>query len=95
LSNEKLSALVISSDVPESYLPSQSHLNFFRVKSKSSFTWSSRVTRTVKSLQVIGLQARDNVESNEIQHFSFLLQNGAQCCFSNFDSRLFRCKILV
>jgi len=34
-------------------------------------TWSSqvRVTRTIKLLRVIGLQARVSVESNEIQHF--------------------------
>jgi len=36
-------------------------------------TWSSqsRVTRTVESLRVIGLQARVNVESNEISHFFY------------------------
>jgi len=56
-----------SSDVSESFLSSQSHkplesessqnhLKFFRV----------RVTRTVESLRVIGLQARVNVESPEM-----------------------------
>jgi len=41
----------------------------------------SRVTRTVESLRVIGLQARVNVESYEISRFFFnifLLWNGAQ-----------------
>jgi len=34
-------------------------------------TWSSRVTRTVESLRVIGLQARGNVESHEISRFFY------------------------
>jgi len=36
-------------------------------------TWSSqsRVTRTVESLRVIGLQARVNVESHEIFRFFY------------------------
>jgi len=36
-------------------------------------TWSSqsRVTRTVGSLQVIGLQSQVNVESNKILHFFY------------------------
>jgi len=36
-------------------------------------TWSSqiRVTRTVESLRVVGLQARVNVESHEISHFFY------------------------
>jgi len=44
-------------------------------------TWSNRVTRTVESLLVIGLQARVNVESHEISHFFydiFMLWNCAQ-----------------
>jgi len=46
-------------------------------------TWSSqsRVTRTVESLRVIGLQARVKVESNEISHFFYdflMLWNGTQ-----------------
>jgi len=46
-------------------------------------TWSSqsRVTRTVESLRVIGLQARVNFESHEISRFFykiFLPWNGAQ-----------------
>jgi len=38
-------------------------------------TWSSqsRVTKTVESLRVIGLQARVNVESDEISHFSYYI----------------------
>jgi len=32
-------------------------------------TWSSRVTKTVESLRVIGLEARVNVESHKISHF--------------------------
>ena len=57
---------------------SQSHLKFFRVR---VMTWSSRVTRTVESLRVIGLPARVNVESHEILRFFcniFLLWNDAQ-----------------
>jgi len=44
-------------------------------------TWSSRVTRIVEALLVIGLQARVNVESHEILRFFydiFLLRNGTQ-----------------
>jgi len=54
------------SDVPESFLSSQSHESF---ESESSKNFSSRVT--VESLRVIGLQARVNVESNEISHFFY------------------------
>jgi len=43
-------------------------------------TWSSRVessqrrvTRTGESLRVINLQARVNVESNEISHFTYVV----------------------
>jgi len=36
-------------------------------------TWSSRVTKTVESLRVIGLQARVNVESHEISHFFYYI----------------------
>jgi len=34
--------------------------------------WSNRVTRTVESLHVSGLQARANVKSNEISLFSYI-----------------------
>jgi len=34
-------------------------------------TWSSRLTRIVVSLRVVGLQARVNVESNEISRFFY------------------------
>ena len=47
---------------------SQSHPNFFRVR---VMTWSSRITRTVESLRIIGLQARVNVESHEISRFFY------------------------
>jgi len=61
---------------------SQSHLKFFPVESKSSHdlvesshdlveSSQRRVTRTVESLQVIGLQARVMVKSNEISHFFY------------------------
>ena len=59
----------------ESFLSSQSHkplesesshLNFFPVESESRLC---RVTRTLESLAVIGLQARVNVESHEISRF--------------------------
>jgi len=49
---------------------SEGHLKFFRVESKTSHdlleSGQSRVTRIVESLRVIGLQARVNVDSNEI-----------------------------
>ena len=80
---------IITSNVPESFLSSQNHkpfesessqthLKFFRVR---VMTWSSRVTRTVESLRVIGLQARVNVESHEISRLfydRFLLWNSTQ-----------------
>jgi len=65
--------MVVSSDVPESFLSSQSHEPF---ESESSeilscqsrvMTWSSRVTRMDESLRVIGLQARANVDSYKFQ----------------------------
>jgi len=74
-------------------------------------TWSIRVRDESQELscQVIGLQARVSVEPDEINIYimSFFarlwcpqmapdkIKNGAQCCFSNFDSRLFRSKFLV
>ena len=36
-------------------------------------TWSSRVTKTVESLRVIGLQARVNFKSHEISHFFYYI----------------------
>jgi len=39
-------------------------------------TYSSRVTRTAESPRVIGLQARVNVVSSEISHFSYVFS----CC---------------
>jgi len=78
-----------SSDVSESFLSSQRHKP---LESESSDIFSSRVTGTVESLRVIGLQARVNVESHELSRFFydiFLLWNGtrsvrncAQCCFN-------------
>jgi len=47
---------------------SQRHQKNFRVIVES---WLGRVTRTVESLRVIGLQARINVESHEISHFFY------------------------
>ena len=65
----------------------------------------SRVTRTFKSLRVIALQVRINVESNEIWHFFHAFsslqngaqrnKNGAQCCFCSFATTLFWSKFLV
>jgi len=49
------------SDVSESFLSSQNHLQFF--------SRQSAVTRIVESLRVIGLQAQVNVESHEISRF--------------------------
>ena len=77
--------MVVGSDVPESFLSSQSHktfeseasqshLKFFRFESEAShdLVESSKggVTRTVESPRVMGLQARANVKANEIEHFS-------------------------
>jgi len=73
-----------SSDVPESFLSSQSWFRVtsprVRVGSESSkifsnrvrvrvMTWSSRVR--VESLRVIGLQARVNVEWHDISRFFY------------------------
>jgi len=69
------------SDVPESFLSSQSHEPFESVESESSqilssqsrvINWSSRVIRMVESLRVIGLQARVNIESYKITNFSYI-----------------------
>jgi len=79
--------MVSGSDVFESFLSSQSHKPLESDSSKifSSrvriMTWSSRVTRAVESLRIIGLQARVNVKSHEISRFFyniFLLSNGAR-----------------
>jgi len=55
---------------------SQSQLIFFRVESMSRYdlleSSQSRVTRTVESLRDVSLQARVNVESNEILSFSYV-----------------------
>ena len=71
----------LTSDVPESFLSSQSHKPFESESSKifSSQSQShdfvnlslSRVTKPVESLRVIGLQARVSVESHEILHFFY------------------------
>ena len=72
-------------NVTKSFLSNQSHKPF---KSESSKIFSSRVTRTVESLRVIGLLARVSVKSNEIPHSSYvffcyemapnMVQNGAR-----------------
>jgi len=70
-------------------------------------TWPSRVTRTVESFRVIGLQARVDVDHKKFHMFSTFfamkwrptcckmapdkLENG-QCCFNKFDCRLFMSK---
>jgi len=70
---------VHSTDVSESFLSSQSHK---ALESESSKIFSSqshdlvvssqnRVTTTVESLRVIGVQARVNVESHEISRFFY------------------------
>jgi len=53
---------------------------FFELSHDLLESSQSLVTRTVKSLRVIGMQARVNVESNKVPHFSclLLLRNGAQ-----------------
>ena len=71
--------IAANSDVSESFLSSQSHKPFESEPSQifSSpvrvMTWSSqsRVTSTVESLRIIGLQARVNVESHEISRFFY------------------------
>jgi len=44
-----------------------------KIFSSRVMTWSSRVTKTVESLRVIGLQARVNVKSHEISHFFYYI----------------------
>ena len=67
--------------MPESYLSSQSHKpfesesiqshqKFFRVESESSH---DLVKSSHKNCRVIGLQARVNVESHKIKHFSYVV----------------------
>ena len=62
------------SDVPESFLSSQSHKPF---ESESSKFFSSQshdlVESSHKNCRVIGLQARVNVESHEISHFFYYI----------------------
>ena len=75
------------SDMPELHLSCQRHLTFFRVRVES---WLCRV---------IGLQAR--VKWNLTFFFFYYemapngIKYGPQCCFINFDSRLFRSKFFV
>jgi len=81
--------IFVKSESSQSHKPfesesSQNHLKIFRVVSESShdLVESERVTKTVRSLRVIGLQARVNVQSHKIK-------NDTQCCFNKFDCRLF------
>ena len=78
--NNQWCAPVISvkSELSQNYKPfrsesSQSHQKIFRVESETSHdldeTSQSRITRTVQSLRVNGLQDKVNVELNEISHF--------------------------
>jgi len=63
----------LNSDVPESFLSSQSHLKIFRVESLVG-----RVDSSHKNCCVTGLQALVNFESNEI-HPTF------PCVFSCYE----------
>ena len=79
-----VACLWIGSDVPESFLSSQSQVRVTIPSSQSRVIWNfvesesshdfvkssqSRVTRMVESLRVIGLQARVNVEPYKFQTF--------------------------
>jgi len=66
------SVLAGASDMTESFLSSQNHLIIFESCQSRVMTWSSRVTSIFKSLGDIGLQARVNVESDKISHFSYI-----------------------
>jgi len=73
------------SDKLESFLSSQSRVRdiqiFFEASHDLVEKSQSRNTRTIELLRVIGLQARVNVESNDISNFSceiFVLWNRAQ-----------------
>ena len=87
---------LLGSDEPESFLSNQSrvrvtspssqtqsHLIFFRVR-VLTLSSQSRVTKTVDSLQVIGLQALVNVESHEVSHFFYYISYATKwrptCC---------------
>jgi len=50
-------------------IESESFKNLLNRVKVRVMAWSSRVTITVTSLRVIGLQARVNVEPQEISHF--------------------------
>ena len=91
------------------FLSSRVKFPVFRVESESSHdlveSSQSRVTRTIESLRVIGVQNRVSVQSHEISHFSghfyamqwrsmcYKMENKieicAQCSFNKFDCRLF------
>ena len=77
------------SEVPESYLSSQSRIRaiekFFKLSDDLVESNQSRVTTTVEPLQVIGMQVRVNVESTKSNIFPVFfakkpneLQSGAQ-----------------
>jgi len=51
----------------------ESHHKPFESESSKIISSQSRVTRTVESLRVIALEARVNVESNEIAYFFLFL----------------------
>jgi len=64
------------SDVPESFLSSQSHKPFESEPSKIFSSQSQShdlVESSHKNCRVIGLQARVNVESHEISHFFYYI----------------------
>jgi len=81
-----------TSDMFKSFLSRQSRVRVTSPRVRVMYNFSSqshdlvksiqsRVTRTVESLRVIGLQARVSVESHEISRFfydTFLLWNGTQ-----------------
>ena len=75
--------IFVESRVESSHKPfesesSQSHLNFFRVKSESSHglveSSQSRVTKSVESFRVTSLPFQVNVESNEIKHCHYFVK---------------------
>ena len=76
---------------------SQSHPQSLRVESESSHDLAepsqSRVTRTIESTRVFGLQTQVNVESNEISYFSvtFYAMEWHPTCYKMAPDKLENC----
>ena len=73
-------AMIFPSHFYQVRVESESQALRVRVESSKNFSsrvrvliWSSRVSKTVESLRVIGLHVRVNVESHEISHFFYYI----------------------